>query len=232
MADNNELSRLRADVQRLQQELRRVRGTLDDSQRLAHVGSWEWDLRSGNVFWSDEMYRLYGHEPGAIAIDRTTAMAHTHPDDRARRRRWIERLHDQPGCEIEECLRLLLPDGSERPIGARAVLELDDAGEPLRYIGTNQDRSVEFKSRETERLLSQIVMSTSEAIYTIDREFRVLSWNPAAERMYGYRPEEILGHSLELLYPESRDRSNWHAGQERRDRLLSGELEFEDGPPP
>ena len=228
MADNNELSRLRADMQRLQQELHRVRGTLDDSQRLAHVGSWEWDLRSGNVFWSDEMYRLHGHEPGAIAVDQATAMAHTHPEDRERRRRWIERLHDQPGCEIEECLRLQLPDGSERPIGARAVLELDDAGEPLRYIGTNQDRSVEFRSRETERLLSQIVMSTSEAIYTIDRDLQVLSWNPAAERMYGYRPEEIIGQSLELLYPETRDHSNWQAGLDRRQRLLSGELEFEE----
>ena len=58
MTADNELDRLRADVQRLEQELERVRGTLDDSQRLAHVGSWEWDLRTGNVFWSDEMYRL------------------------------------------------------------------------------------------------------------------------------------------------------------------------------
>jgi diguanylate cyclase (GGDEF)-like protein len=67
-------------------------------------------------------------------------------------------------------------------------------------------------------------MSTSEAIYTIDRDLQVLSWNPAAERMYGYRPDEIIGQSLELLYPESRDRSNWQAGLDRRSRLLSGEL--------
>jgi diguanylate cyclase (GGDEF)-like protein/PAS domain S-box-containing protein len=228
MADDNELSRLRAEVQRLEQELCQVRGTLDDSQRLAHVGSWEWDLRSCKVFWSDEMYRLYGHAPGTIPVDQTTAMAQTHPEDRERRKRWIEHLHDHPGRECEESLRLLLPDGSERPIGARAVLELDDAGEPLRYIGTNQDRSAEFRSHQTERLLSQIVMSTSEAIYTIDRDLLVLSWNPAAERMYGYSPEEIIGQSLELLYPESRDRSNWQAGRERRNRLLSGDLESEE----
>ena len=80
------------------QGVERVRGTLDDSQRLAHIGSWEWDLRTGAVFWSDEMYRLHGHEPGAISPDCSTAMAHTHPDDRERRRRWIESLHEHPAA--------------------------------------------------------------------------------------------------------------------------------------
>ena len=95
----------------------------------------------------------------------------------------------------------MLPDGSQRPIVARAVLELDEHGEPLRYIGTNQDQSVEARSRETERLLSQIVMSTSEAIYTVDLDMCVLSWNPGAERLYGYTAEEMIGRPLETLYP-------------------------------
>ena len=228
MATDTELTLLRTELARLSRELEHVRGTLDDSQRLAHVGSWEWDLRTGQVFWSDEMYRLYGHEPGTIVLDRSTGMTQTHPDDRERRARWIERLHEQPGREVAESLRLLLPDGSERPILARAVLELDEAGEPLRYIGTNQDRSIEVRSNQTERLLSQIVMSTSEAIYTIDLDLRVLSWNPAAERMYGYSAEEMLGQSLELLYPQERHHNNWQAGIDRRSRLLSGELEFEE----
>ena len=88
-------------------------------------------------------------------------MAHTHPDDRELRARWIERLHENPGVEVEELLRLLLPDGGERPIIARAVLEVDAEGQPLRYIGTNQDRSLEAHSHETERLLSAIVRSTN-----------------------------------------------------------------------
>jgi diguanylate cyclase (GGDEF)-like protein/PAS domain S-box-containing protein len=228
MADDNELNQLRAEVLRLQQELGQVRGTLDDSQRLAHVGSWEWYLCDRTVFWSDEMYRLYGHEPGAIPVDRSTAMTHTHPDDRERRARWIESLHEQPGREVEESLRLLLPDGSERPIIARAMLELDEAGEPLRYIGTNQDQSVEARSGQTERLLSQIVMSTSEAIYTVDLDNRVLSWNPGAERLYGYTAEEMIGRSLEALYPNNRDTLAWQEGVARRLRLVSGEIEFEE----
>ena len=228
MAHDNELERLRAEVVQLQEELRRARQICDDAQRLAHVGSWEWDLRSGEVFWSDEMYLLHGHEPQAIPVDNGTGMAHTHPDDRERRARWIERLHESPGVEVEERLRLLLPDGSERPIVARAVLEVDAGGEPLRYIGTNQDRSVEARSQDTERLLSQIVMSTSEAIYTVDLELRVLTWNPGAERLYGYTAEEMIGQSLRLLYPENHDSRSWQESQQRRERLLAGDFEFEE----
>jgi len=228
MTADNELDRLRADVQRLEQALERVRGTLDDSQRLAHVGSWEWDLRTGNVFWSDEMYRLYGHEPGAIAVDCSTSMAYTHPEDRERRKRWRERLHEAPGRQLEESLRLVLPDGSERPIVARALLELDENGEPLRYIGTNQDQSAQARSHQTQRLLSQIVMSTSEAIYTVDLEMCVLTWNPGAERLYGYTAEEMIGRPLSTLYPENRDNRAWQESVDRRERLLAGELDFEE----
>jgi len=228
MAQDKELARLRAEVVQLQEELRRAREISDDAQRLAQVGSWEWDLRSGEVFWSDEMYRLHGHEPGTIPVDNGTGMAHTHPDDRELRAQWIERLHQNPGVEIQELLRLVLPDGSERPIAARAVLELDEFGLPRRYIGTNQDRTVEAHSRDTERLLSQIVMSASEAIYTVDLDLRVLSWNPGAERLYGYTAEEIVGQSLGMLYPENQDSRSWQQSQERRARLLAGDFEIEE----
>jgi diguanylate cyclase (GGDEF)-like protein/PAS domain S-box-containing protein len=228
MADDNELSRLRDEVTLLHSELGQLRRTLEESQRLAHIGSWEWDLRSGEVFWSDEMYRLYGHDPGSIAVDQTTAMSHTHPEDRERRVNWIDRIHANPGTDVEESLRLLLPDGTVRPILARARLDLDSEGLQLRVVGTNQDLSTEAHSRATERLLSQIVMSTSEAIYTVDLDMRVLSWNPGAERLYGYTAEEMIGRPLDVLLHESSDGRTWQESMERRARLLAGAVDFEE----
>jgi diguanylate cyclase (GGDEF)-like protein/PAS domain S-box-containing protein len=228
LATDIEITRLRAEVARLGSELKHARRTLDTSQRLAHVGSWEWDLGSGQVFWSDEMYRLYGHEPGTIRPDRFTAMDLTHPDDRERRAEWIEQLHAAPGREIEVSLRLSLADGSERPIIARGLLEVGRHGRPLRYVGTNQDRSIEARSDQTERLLSQIVTSTGEAIYTIDLEHRVLSWNPAAERLYGYSAEQMLGQPLHNLYPDSYAARRTQEGADRRRRVLAGMSESED----
>jgi PAS domain-containing protein len=102
MATDIELMRLRAEVARLDAELTHARRTLDTSQRLAGVGSWEWDLRSGEVFWSDEMYRLYGYEPRAIDVDRSTSTMLTQPEDRERRARWIESMHATP---VARCRR-------------------------------------------------------------------------------------------------------------------------------
>ncbi len=226
MANDDELSRLRAEHEALQRELARLRQLCDTTEQLAHVGTWEWDLKSGAVRWSDEMYRLHGHEPRAIAVDQSTGMSHTHPDDRDRRKRWIERLHERPGEQIEERLRLVLSDGSVRRIVARAVLEVDSDGTPLRYVGTNQDYTLEARSDDTERLLAQIVMSTNEAIYTVDRDLKVLSWNPGAQRLYGYTAEEMFGEPLLKLYPHRSGTRSVQESDERRRKLLSGELEF------
>jgi diguanylate cyclase (GGDEF)-like protein/PAS domain S-box-containing protein len=228
MAIDIEITRLRAEVARLQDELDHARRTLDTSQRLAQVGSWEWDLCGGQVFWSEEMYRLHGHEPGTIKPDRFTAMEQTHPEDRDPRARWIEQLHAEPGRELEVLLRVRLPDGTERPIIARGLLEVGEHGEPLRYVGTNQDRSIAARSDQTERLLSQIVTSTSEAIYTVDPDYRVLSWNPAAERLYGYSADEMLGQPLHVLYPDGFDARRSEEGMPRRERLWSGDSESEE----
>ncbi len=226
MANDDELNRLRAEHEALQREFARLRHLHDTTEQLAHVGSWEWDLKNGTARWSAEMYRLHGYEPGTITLDQKTGESHTHPDDRDRRARWLERLHEHPGEQLEEHLRLVLPDGSLRHIVARAVLELDIDGTPLRYVGTNHDYTLEARSTEMERLLSQIVMSSSEAIYTVDRDLVVLSWNPGAERLYGYSAEEIIGQPLSKLFPHHSGTRSFQVSDERRRRLLSGEVEF------
>lgn len=226
MSNDDELDRLRAEHEALEREFARLRWLHDTTEHLAHVGSWEWDLKTGAARWSAELYRLHGYEPGTIAVDQKTGLSHTHPDDRERRTRWLARLHEHPGEQLEEHLRLVLPDGSIRHILARALLEVDSDGTPLRYVGINHDYTLAARSTEMERLLSQIVMSTNEAIYTVNRDLEILSWNPGAERLYGYSAEEIIGQPLSKLYPHHSGTRSFQASDERRRRLLSGAIEF------
>src|SRR5690606_8292267 len=83
-------SRAAAELQRhqaelAQQELARTLRASEDhlvtAQELAHVGSWEWDLDTGAVSWSDEQFRIFGHEPGAVAVTAETWLTALHPDD-------------------------------------------------------------------------------------------------------------------------------------------------------
>jgi diguanylate cyclase (GGDEF)-like protein/PAS domain S-box-containing protein len=225
---DGELARLRAALASVREELNQTRRTLEDAQRLAHLGSWEWDLQMGAVYWSAELFRLHGFEPHEVVPDRNTAVLRTHPDDLEKRRRWLERLASEPGEEFEEMLRLALPDGSVRPITARGMLLVDEMGEPLRYVGTVQDMSVEARSRETERLLSQIVMSTSDAVFTIDPDMHVQSWNPAAERLYGYTEEEIVGQHVDILLPEIVDPAELEIRTTRQSRVLNQVSTYEE----
>src|SRR5690606_1424045 len=71
--------------------LRRRERQLEHTQRLTHLGSWEWDVQENTVSWSDELYRIYGMEPGETEITFEKYLAHVHPDDRERVREVIGR---------------------------------------------------------------------------------------------------------------------------------------------
>ena len=63
-------------------ELTIARRQLEEAQRLARIGSWEWDIADGTVWWSDELYRIYGLEPGSIEPSYEEFLNYVHPDDR------------------------------------------------------------------------------------------------------------------------------------------------------
>jgi diguanylate cyclase (GGDEF)-like protein/PAS domain S-box-containing protein len=211
----------------LELEVEHLRRALDTTQRLAHLGTWEYDVVGDSIFWSDEMFRLYGYEPGEVTPVTETAVSRTHPDDQPLLDIWFQQMAATPGQEQELDMRVVLPYGTVRPIRQRGLCVVNDAGEPIRLIGTAQDWTSETRSRQTETLLAQIVTSVSDAIYTIDTELRVLTWNPGAEKLYGYRAEEIVGHSMEILYPDTHGRV-WREGLKRRTRLFEGDTDFEE----
>jgi diguanylate cyclase (GGDEF)-like protein/PAS domain S-box-containing protein len=205
-------------------ELEHLRRALETTQRLAHVGTWEYDIATETVYWSDEMFRLYGYQPGELTPSRESSLRRTHPDDHALLQTWAEDMFAHPGEQREVDMRVLVPDGSERLVRQRAVF-VDDHGP--RLVGTVQDWTVEARSRATETLLSQIVTSVSDAIYTVDTDARVITWNPGAEKLYGYTAEEIIGQPLDILYGDRSGRA-WREGLARRERLFAGEGDFEE----
>ncbi|NIP83890.1 MAG: PAS domain S-box protein, partial [Gemmatimonadetes bacterium] len=114
---------------------RRARETLEqrerqlaEAQQLAHLGSWEWDVAEGRITWSDELFRIFGIEPGeAITYDRYLALLH--PDDRDAVTQKIEAVLESGGSFVHEH-RILRPDGEERWVQSRGELTLGDTGDP------------------------------------------------------------------------------------------------------
>ena len=119
-------------------ELRKSQLQMLEAQRLAHMGSWEWDIRSGEVHWSDELYRIYGLPPASgMSYERYLGMVH--PDDRARVVAEIETsVRDIAPFSFEERIQRA-SDGSLRHLHSQGAVIANDRGEPERLVGVCLD---------------------------------------------------------------------------------------------
>ena len=110
---------------------------LAEAQAIAHVGSWELDMTTNVVTWSEEAYRLYG-VPMGTPVGYETFVSSLHPDDRERVERVVgEALKERRPVEFEH--RIVRPDGVVRYLLGRNVVILNGAGEPVRLAGTSLD---------------------------------------------------------------------------------------------
>jgi PAS domain S-box-containing protein len=111
---------------------------LAEAQQLAHIGSWEWEVVSNRITWSDELYRLWGLEPDSKEMFYEEFLASIHPDDREMVRQTVDRAYEQRTPFAFEH-RVPLPDGTVRWISSRGVVDTDDSGRPIRTRGSAQD---------------------------------------------------------------------------------------------
>ncbi|MEO8577221.1 MAG: PAS domain-containing protein, partial [Gemmatimonadales bacterium] len=111
---------------------------LAEAQALASLGSWDWNVATNKVTWSDEMFRLYGLEPGSIEIDYEKYQSLVHPDDRPIGNEIVSSSL-RSGEPFAYDHRVLGSDGDERVFHARGRVIMDGNGKPVRMFGTGQD---------------------------------------------------------------------------------------------
>ena len=122
---------------RAEEELLRKEHLLSEAQSIAGIGSWETDTRTNTIFWSDELYRLLGYEPGSLHITPEAYMSRVHADDRARLAQVVREL-EETGEPIQMEYRLVV-DGQLRHVHVRAHASRDASGKVRRTYGTVQD---------------------------------------------------------------------------------------------
>jgi len=149
---------------------------LAEAQKLAHVGSWEWDMRANEVHWSDEMYRIYGLEPGESEVTYEAYMLHVHPDDRHIAETNVKGTLET-GLPFASDYRIVRPDGDVRWLHSRGRLSTDADGQPIKMTGVchdvtdrrhaEQDRShleaVQLRHRQAMEIHDNIVQGLAVA---------------------------------------------------------------------
>jgi PAS domain S-box-containing protein len=197
------------DQKRIESELLHSEMYLNEAQRLSHTGSFGWTVSSGDIFWSDEVFRIF-------QFDRTTkpsleaVVQRTHPDDRAAVQRTID-LASIDGNDFDHEYRLLMPDNSMKYVHAVAHAVRNTSG-GIEFVGAVTDVTVpkesERKLRRSEAYLDEAQRLSHTSSWAWDvarREFAFRS--TGVYHIFGFDPETApisLQAFQDRIHPEDR----------------------------
>lgn len=219
----DQLAALRELNQSLEKKVADRTAALAEAQQLAHIGSWEWDVATNAVTWSDELYRIYGMTPQERSMSYDEFLERVHPDDRQLVRQVVERAYrDHRPFTFQH--RITLPNGTIRTLNARGEVFLDSEGKPKKMFGTGQDiteqKMYESALLESEERYRNLVETAKDVILTFSIDGRITSLNPAFENVTGWSRQEWIGRSFsELLHPD-----DLALAMQRFARVMRGEV--------
>jgi PAS domain S-box-containing protein len=212
----NELERANEDLKRDQAELRRRWQYLAEAQRLSHAGTFGWKVRSGELVWSDETYRILGFTRETnptldLVFDRV------HPDDLNRVRLLSDRVA-QNGMDLDVEHRILLPDGVIRHVHVVAHAGRDNSGN-LEYVGVVTDITEPKRADEEREALSGSLQESKARLeeaqsvahvgyWDWDLETGEIIWSDETYRIFGFKPQERpmdIETVSGLVHPDDRE---------------------------
>lgn len=192
-----------------QAKLLSVNNQLETAQQIAKLGYWVLDLKSDELFWSNEVYTIFGIEQTAFGANYNAFFERIHPDDQANFQEQQNRsLKGESLLNFEH--RIILPDQSIKYVSERGTLVYDEAGTAIRFEGTVQDiterKLAELALKLNEEQLNLIYNSTAGIIFLLGIEnentFRFISMNKAGLAAIGLPEEAVFGKYVEEVIPE------------------------------
>jgi PAS domain S-box-containing protein len=134
-------------------ELQRNEAFLAEGQSISHTGSFGWSVRSGDIYWSEETYKIFGYER-ALKPTLESALQRIHPDDRDRVQQTLDRASEaRANLDFEH--RLLMPDGSVTHLHVLARA-LETASGDLEFVGTMMEVTERKRAEEERERLGQV----------------------------------------------------------------------------
>jgi two-component system cell cycle sensor histidine kinase/response regulator CckA len=188
-----------------EQALRLGARRLNEAQKIAHVGNWEWDISTNQVFWSDELYRIYGYRPHEMSPDYGLIVESMHPDSRQDFLHAIDAAltEDRP---FEMDYAFFRKDGSTAVLHTIGRVTRDPGGKPVRMAGIVQDITEQKRAldalRDSEKKFRSIFDNAKDGILIASVATRkFIAANKTICDMLGYTVEELLGLGVEDIHP-------------------------------
>ena len=179
----------------------RSEARLAEAQQIAHIGNWEWDIVGNEVYWSDEIYRIFGLLPQEFGATYEAFLNCVHPGDREFVKKSVhEALYDKKSYDIDH--RILLKDTTIRIVHEKAVVISDSKGRAIQMVGTVQDITERKKAEAAVRERSLLTALSADVGFALIQkgtlreslqlcaDALVLNLNAALARIWTLNKEE------------------------------------------
>ena len=206
---------------RAEEALRESEKQLSYALEASTEGLWDWNVQTGTVHYSPNWIKALGYSPEEVPSHVSFWQSIVHPKD-------VQGVRDALAAHFEgrtplyACEnRLRLKSGEYRwNLDRGKIVEWDADGTPLRMVGTDTDITVRKEAELAQAQLAAIVESNGDAIISRGLDRTILSWNPAAERLFGWTAQEAIGRSMRITTPPDA----WGTRDALIERVKRGEM--------
>lgn len=180
--------------------LRRSQQLALKAEALAHMGSWEWRRDEKWPAISDELWRIVGLKPGVQHSRPSSILRRVHPDDAERVRRAVLRSFRR-GLSLDLHFRIVRPNGDVRKVHAVGEAQGRPGARCSAMVGMCLDITDLQDARDQLQLKADILRNIREGVVVTGLDGRITYWNDAASQIFGYSSQQMLGETLNKLYP-------------------------------
>ncbi len=181
------------------------RAVLERAEELAQTGSWDWNLATDELLWSDNMFRLLGLKPGEVTPTPAYVAGRVHPDDRERVEQELDSAR-QRGTLPDVSYRISWPDGSVHVLRSVAEAAVETEPRPSRLVGSVQDvtelSEALRQTAESLNLMETLQSAAPVGFAFVDRGFRIVRVNAILAEVSGHGPEELIGRTVAEVIPD------------------------------